>query len=247
MRVVAWLFNSILGNAILTFVAAIAFMLAIGAIFNPSGLGEIVYLIAYFVIFQAVYAIFGPGKNALIPNEQRKSLRIAAIAIPIGMITTFGIINFLIPALAGTMSTVFFFAPALFVIYLGIKVPKFKLFDVWQADVPFEDKDDSKMRPVITIGTSKLGHEDMIECLYVTSKDKDFDANFRGISALNWDLGPAESRLPRSWVRINKSVSLSQSSFNRFLGTVDANDIPKLERALSDHGLLPENPRYAVD
>ncbi len=246
MRVVAWLFNSILGNATLVFVATLIIIVAISEIFGHSSLSEFVAIIAYFAIFQGVYSLFGPSKEALISDEQRRNLRIATIAIPVGILA-FNPLGLLIPAILDPISFVLVFAPALFVIYLGTKIPKFKLFDVWQADVPFEEKDDSKMRPVITVGTSKLGHEDMIECLYVTSKDKDFDPNFRGISALNWDLGPAESRQPRSWARINKSVSLSQSSFNRFLGSVDANDIPKLERALSDHRILPENPRYAVD
>lgn len=245
MRLLSWLLTSTLGRFFAIVIVTVIALIIAESVFNGA-LGPIAAFVTYMVLFFGVYKLFGPDNRTLIPDEQRRNMRIVSIGAPI-LIGAVGILAAPMSAASQIWAAIFFLSPAFFFLYIHTKTPPFKMFDVWQADVPFDEKDDSKMRPVVTIGISTLGHNNQIECLYVTSKDKDFDQNFRGISPRDWDLGPVETRLHRSWVRINSSVNLSPSSFNRRLGTIDDQDIPKLERALAENHILPENPKYAID
>src|SRR5690606_19128046 len=109
-------------------------------------------------------------------------------------------------------------------------------WQVWHADVPFAEKDDSKYRPVVVLGSAKTADgKDGIAVLYVTSKDKDSgpgSENYRAVYPGEWTIGPEDERKTRSWVRIDETIVLSPRAFDRKIGELTADEQEKIARNL---------------
>lgn len=94
-------------------------------------------------------------------------------------------------------------------------------WDIYIADVPFEDLPHSKVRPIIILGEEAL----VIDCLKMTSHPP----------------RPGEYALKRwkeaglhkeTTVRISKRLSLARSRLKKYVGALHIDDILEIEKRL---------------
>lgn len=92
-----------------------------------------------------------------------------------------------------------------------------KRWEIWYADFPFEDKGESKDRPVIVINVEPLA----LLSVKVTSQEVR-DADEYDTPIVFWK----EAHLPEPFVaRISKTIQLSRDKFRRKIGELHPSDI----------------------
>lgn len=204
---------------------------------GQNTLGDFGEFISLLIVVVVLFRFAGPS---------HKSVGLKPDYLIIGVQTAiFFLIFFVIMAvgkfLSESISVILFLLLIIFSVWAAqLRDSKLKRWEVWHADVPFTDKDDSKMRPVVVIGSQHASSSDAkIRALYVTSQDRDASPQFRAVDPFQWDFGHVDDRKHRSWVRVTDPVLLPLSAFDRKIGGLTAQESKKLTDAL-DHTWLED-------
>ena len=96
-----------------------------------------------------------------------------------------------------------------------------KKWEIYLADVPFEDISESKLRPVLVIGDSVF----QINCLKMTSQPP-------RLGEYVLKMWKEAGLLKPTTVRISKKLMLSPDAFRKYIGSLQSIDIYEIQKRI---------------